>query len=116
MTTPQVPTPARTAISSPIRYEFRWEQDDRHRVLKLSGVIDSAASSRLESAIINLGSRRLVIDLSEVTSLGPSGAATVLEIARRLGPGRVSVIVDPEDESGLVLSEIADVEVLSHSA
>lgn len=116
MTTPQVSTatPASTSSSTcfPAHYEFRWEQDDRQRVLRLSGVIDSTAASHLESAIINLGSRRLLIDLSEVTSLDPSGATVLLEMARRLGTGRVSVLVDPEDESGVVLTEIADVEVL----
>lgn len=114
--TPQVPMAARNATSSPAHYEFRWEQDHRQRVLRLRGVIGSTAASHLESAIINLGARRLLIDLSEVTSLDPSGAATLLEIARRLGPGRVSVMVDPEDESGVVLTEIADVEGLADSA
>lgn len=116
MTTPKVRTSTSTSVSSPVQYEFRWEQDDRQRVLKLSGVIDSNASSHLESAITNLGSRRLLIDLSRVTTLDPSGAAILLEIVRRLGAGRVSVMVDPGDESGVVLTEIADVEVLSHSA
>lgn len=115
MTAPGVRTSTSTSVS-PGRYEFRWEQDNRQRVLKLSGVIDSTAASHLESAIINLGSRRLLIDLSGVTSLHPSGAATLLEIVRRLGAGRVSVVVDPGDESGVVLTEIAGVEALSHSA
>lgn len=116
MTTPPVPTATPISTSLPAHYEFRWEQDGRQRVLYLSGVIDSTAASHLESAIINLGSRRLLIDLSEVTSLDPSGAAALLEMARRLGAGRISVLVDPEKESGVVLTDIADIDVLPHSA
>lgn len=116
MITPQVPTATPPSTSSSARYEFRWEQDARQRVLTLTGVIDSTAASRLESAIINLGSRRLLIDLSEVTTIDPSGAATLLQIARRLGAGRVSVVVDPEDESDLMLTDTADVDVLRHYA
>lgn len=106
-------TPKRVASSVPAsRYEFRWEQDSRQRVLKLAGVIDATAASHLESAIINLGSRRLLIDLSDVTSLDPAGASTLLQIAQRLGTGRVSVVVEPEDDAGMTLTDVADVQVL----
>lgn len=74
------------------RYEFGWEQDARRRVLKVRGAIDATAASHLESAIINLGSRRLLIDLSDVTSLDPSAATVIEQMSRRLGPGRVSVV------------------------
>lgn len=101
-------------LSPPSRYRFRWEQDSRRRVLKLAGVIDSTAASQLEGAIINLGARRLVIDLSDVTSLDPAGAVTLLEVARRLAPGRVSVVIDPGDEAGVVLSDLAAADLLRH--
>lgn len=112
--TQQIPAVRVPRVSPPARHQFRWEQDPHRRVLKLTGVIDAAAASRLESAIINLGSRRLLIDLSGVISLDPAGAAVLLQISRRLGPGRVSVAVHPDDDSGVVVTDVADFESLQH--
>lgn len=76
------------------KYRFNWEQDVRQRVFKLSGVVDHSVAARLESAIINLGSRRLVVDLTDVTALDAAAAARVSEIVERLGQSRVTVVAD----------------------
>lgn len=76
------------------KYRFNWEQDVRQRVFKLSGVVDGSVAARLESAIINLGSRRLVVDLTDVTELDAAAAAKVSEIVERLGQSRVAVVAD----------------------
>ncbi|MFP3914211.1 MAG: STAS domain-containing protein [Actinomycetota bacterium] len=71
----------------------------------MEGVIDEAAASHLESALINLGSRRLVLDLTRVTSLDRAGAAGLLRLVQRAGTKRVSVVVEPQHAEDLGIDD-----------
>ncbi|HEX2152439.1 MAG TPA: STAS domain-containing protein [Acidimicrobiia bacterium] len=79
---------------------FEWRQDSRRRVLKLSGTVDGSSADRLSSGIIDLGARRLVIDITEVTSMDEAGASSLRDLTHRLGDGRVTVVPDPSHQFG----------------
>ena len=71
-------------------YSFEWSQDRNERVMRLVGVIDIAAAEHLFKGLIDLGSRRLVIDLTDAETVDLTALEAVAEIEDRLGPGRVT--------------------------
>ncbi|MFO7292262.1 MAG: hypothetical protein FWJ92_03795 [Actinomycetes bacterium] len=73
-------------------YSFEWSQDRNERVMRLVGVIDIAAAEHLFKGLIDLGSRRLVIDLTDAETVDLTALEAVAEIEDRLGPGRVTVL------------------------
>lgn len=73
------------------QYGFEWRQDARIRVLKLAGNIDETAASHLANGLIDLGNRRLVIDLSAVEEMAQAAVGELLEMVERLGGGRVTI-------------------------
>lgn len=92
-------------------YRFEWRQNSRERVFKLAGTVDESTAARLRSGIIDLGSRRLLIDLSDVTSIEPEGVSALIQLAERLGRARITVVLETDDLVGLRASDLVDLEM-----
>lgn len=79
------------SVSDTPRYRFEWTQDAKRRLMRLAGDIDATAASHVANGLIDLGNRRLVIDLTEVESICPEAVAVLTDMGRRLGAGRVTI-------------------------
>ncbi|HLU53654.1 MAG TPA: STAS domain-containing protein [Acidimicrobiia bacterium] len=79
------------ASGSPF-YALEWSQDRSERVMRITGVIDFAAAEHLFNGLIDLGSRRLVIDLTDAQTVDLTAIEALSEIEKRLGPGRLTVL------------------------
>lgn len=81
-------------------YALEWRQDRNERVMRVSGDLDRAAAEHLFNGLIDLGSRRLVIDLTDVHLIDLTALETLSEIDVRLGPGRLTVLRPESEPSG----------------
>lgn len=73
-------------------YSFEWEQDRRRRVLCVHGKLSADAADHLLNGLVNLGSRSLVIDLTDVESVDDDVVIVLEQIRSRLGPSRMDVV------------------------
>lgn len=83
-----------STVTSTAHYWFEWHQNQDRRNLKLSGSIDASAATHLSNGLIDLGRRELVVDVTDVDFLSPEAVTALVEMADRLGTGRLRVIVD----------------------
>jgi anti-anti-sigma regulatory factor len=68
-----------------------WDQDKSRRVVRISGRLNSDTAAHLESAIVGVGDRHLVLDLDAVAEIDETCAAVLAELIRRLGDDRVTI-------------------------
>ena len=72
----------------------RWDQDHVRRVVRVVGLLDSRNVSHLQSAIVGLGNRELVIDLSDVLGIDDAWISALADLRQRLSPHQLHVNVD----------------------
>jgi anti-anti-sigma regulatory factor len=68
-----------------------WDQDKSERVVHISGRLTSDTAAHLESAIVGVGDRHLVLDLNAVAEIDETCAAVLADLIRRLGDDRVMI-------------------------
>lgn len=80
---------------SPRGFSIEWIQDRHRRLVRISGVIDAWRLGHIATAMIDLGQRRLTIDLSGASVLADHELQVCLEdLQVRLG-SRLERIVPP---------------------
>jgi hypothetical protein len=74
-------------------FSIEWAQDRHRRMVRITGVIDSSRVRHVSMAMVDLGRRRLTIDLSGAAVSADCGLELCLEDLRlRLGMRLVGVI------------------------
>ena len=68
-----------------------WDQDKWRRVVHISGQLTGDTAGHLESSIVGLGARSLVLDLDAVEEIDDVCAAVLADLICRLADGQVVV-------------------------
>jgi len=81
-------------------------------VVTVSGAVDTAGAARLERILApkSMYRTRLVVDMSEVTLLGPAGLAVLAEAASRLDNRPLAVVVGDRHDAVLCAIENAQLQ------
>lgn len=69
----------------------RWDQDHVRRVVRVVGLLNARNMSHLQSAIVGLGNRELVIDLSDVLVIDDALLSALADLRRRLSPQQLHI-------------------------
>lgn len=77
-------------------FRVEWIQDRAHRLVRITGLIDEDRVANLQQALIDLGGRRLTIDLSGA-SVADGLHLDLDELETRPGP-RLTGILPPTPE------------------
>ena len=72
----------------------RWDQDHVRRVVRVVGLLNARNVSQLQSAIVGLGNRELVIDLRDVPVIDDAWVGALEDLRRRLSPQQLHVNVE----------------------
>lgn len=73
---------------------FEWHQSDVERVIRAIGEIDISNANALALGIEDLGDRRLVVDLTEVTFIDSTGLRGLVGLAESIAPRRLSLRIN----------------------
>jgi anti-anti-sigma regulatory factor len=87
---------ANTGNSEEPEVAVRWDQDRLQRVVHFAGRLGPEAASHLESAIVGVGTRRLIIDLNEVSEIDDACVDALVDLIQRMGDDHIEFRLDTQ--------------------
>lgn len=91
-----LPAEGREGARPALRFRIEWVQDRESRLVRITGLIDEDKLGHLHHAMLDLGERRLTIDLTDA-QVATGLQLPLDELETRLGP-RLGGVLPPRRE------------------